>query len=163
MTNRNSRAGSIARSVDSQSLSNYDWRENISKRIYGPTSIAGVSTVLNPLQRGSDLLAQQHKNQLSSSIYSSKESLNGTISSATNPRIKSSISTTNIEDAFAFAEVYHVFENHRGDGKFTLSITCIVDLAPHHIFQHPKILKGLSLGLSLSLTILKIFCKFRKR
>lgn len=118
ITNRNSRAGSTARSVDSQSLSNYDWRENISKRIYGPTSIAGVSTVLNPIQAGTGALSQQHRNQPSSSIYSSKESLNSTNAGANNQRMKNSISATNIEDAFAFAETYHVFDNHKGAGRF---------------------------------------------
>ena len=45
--NRSSRANSKSVSIDSQSL-NYDWRENISKRIHGSNSICGVSHSLAP-------------------------------------------------------------------------------------------------------------------
>lgn len=107
--NRNSRAGSKAPSIDSLSL-NLDWRENISKRIYAPstTHSAAISTTLHTNQRwpGTNL----NKN---SSIYSSKESLNNS-NSHSSSRLKTSLSNNNIEDAFVFAGVYHIFENHKG-------------------------------------------------
>lgn len=116
-TNRYSRAGSKAPSIDSQSL-NLDWRENISKRINGPGSVAACSTTLfssnyNP--------SSAHQSNLikNSSIYSSKESLNSINTSHNqqqqhNNRLKNSVSSTSIEDAFSFAGVYHVFDNHKG-------------------------------------------------
>lgn len=92
--NRSSRANSKSVSIDSQSL-NYDWRENISKRIHGSNSICGVSHSLAP-----------QTNLKNSTIYSSKESLNLN-------RLKNSISNNNMDEEFAFAGVYHIFDNHK--------------------------------------------------
>lgn len=102
--NRSSRANSKAVSIDSQSF-NCDWRENISKRIYGSNSISGASSSLAPT-----LLQANLKN---SAIYSSKESLTGAQQQS---RLKTSVSNGNIDEEFAFAGVYHIFDNHKAAG-----------------------------------------------
>lgn len=120
-TNRHSRAGSKAPSIDSQSL-NLDWRENISKRINGPGSVisAACSTTLFPRNTNHNTGTLQQTNLVkNSSIYSSKESLNSISNTQQqqqqqNNRMKTSVSSTNIEDAFSFAGVYHIFDNHKG-------------------------------------------------
>ena len=65
-----------------------------------------------------------------SSIYSSKESLNSISNTQQqqqqqNNRMKTSVSSTNIEDAFSFAGVYHIFDNHKGAGMFRLIVVII--------------------------------------
>ncbi len=64
---RDSRANSKAPSIDSQSITAQDWRESISKRIYGGSISAG-STTLHPAM----------KTKAITSIYSSSSSLTST-------------------------------------------------------------------------------------